>query len=179
MPLGQCPSTPRHTRQTLPILLSLGFTAGGLLGCAGGPDMSALSTAAVPTVTEISTTEAYARVARGANKCWFGPRGRFGSTHVLYAEAAPPSSGGAVEMVVHERDRTSERPWGARAARIRMSGGVSGPAIDFENLRLPDSEADRMRKEVWRWAADDLTCDGEPPAGSVAVMPPQPARPQR
>jgi len=179
MPLRQWPSIPRHVRQLRPAVLSLGLTVAGLSGCAGGPDMTALSTAAIPGMAEISTTETYARVARGANKCWFGPRGRFGSTHVLYAEAAPPSSGGAVEMIVHERDRTSERPWGARALRIRMTGGGTGPAIDFENLRMPDTEVDRMRKDVWRWAADDLSCDGEPPAGSVAVMPPQPARPQR
>lgn len=149
-------------------------------GCAGGPNFSALNTASLAPGGGGSTagtasagqtaglaagpspTEAYARIARGANRCWFGARGRLRTSHVLYAEAAPPSAGGNAEIIVHERDHQAERPWGARAFRITISSNGGLASIDSENLRMTQAEADRMVKEVRLWAADTLTCDDEP-----------------
>jgi hypothetical protein len=141
-------------------------------GCTGAPDMSALTKAGLPSghaeqLTQ-STSETYARIARGANKCWFGGQGRYAQSHVLYAELAPPTNGGEAEVVIHERDRASERPWGARAFRIVLTGGSSSTAIDTENFRMPDGDAERMRREVHRWASGSTDCDapasGSPPA---------------
>lgn len=134
--------------------------------------MKAMTTGAVAPAGAVSTTEAYARVARGANRCWFGPRGRYGTTHVLHAEAAPPSAGGAVEIVVHERDRTSERPWGARAFLVVMTDTAGQASVEMENLRMPEAEAERMRREVPRWVADNLACDGDGAVGAGQVPKP-------
>jgi len=139
-----------------------------LAGCAGTPSMSTLATAAVPQTETVSAIETYERVARGANRCWFGGRGRYTQTHVLYAEVAPPAAGGSVELVVHERDRTSERPWGSRAFRVVMSNVAGQAQLDMENFRMPEADAARMRREVREWAVDRLACDGEAPAATVA-----------
>jgi hypothetical protein len=115
-----------------------------------------------------STTETYARIARGANRCWFGGQGRYALTHVLYAELAPPTNGGEAEVVVHERDRAAERPWGARAFRVVLTGGAASTTIDTENFRMPDADAASMRREVHRWASGSSECEapasGLPPA---------------
>jgi hypothetical protein len=133
-------------------------------GCAGAPDMTPLMTSAISPSTAVSPLEAYARVARGANKCWFGPLGRYRTTHVLYAEA-PPGKG--AEIVVHERDHAAERPWGARAMIVRIANVAGSAQVDAENLRMPDADAAHMRAEIARWATGDLTCD----IGNVAPAP--------
>jgi hypothetical protein len=149
-----------------------------LAGCSGAPDMKSLTTGATaPSSLTVSTTEAYARVARGANRCWFGPKGRYRTTHVLYAEAAPAAAGGEVEIIVHERDTTSERPWGPRAFRIVMTSVAGQASVETENLRMPETEADRMRREVPIWVGDNLVCDGEKSAPATAAGPAPQAKP--
>lgn len=153
-----------------PAALALACTV--VAGCTGAPDMGALTKAAIPgghaEQLSQSTTETYARIARGANKCWFGGQGRYAVSHVLYAEVAPPTNGGEAEVVVHERDRQAERPWGARAFRIVLTGGSASTTIDTENFRMTEGDAERMRREVHRWASGGTDCDGaaagSPPA---------------
>jgi len=124
----------------------------------------------------LSSAEIYARIARGANACWFGPRGRLGRSYILHADAAPSMNGGAVELVVHERAIDQPKPWGYKAFRIQltespgMGGGAAGTSIDVENLRMPDAASVRMRAEVFQWAAGTEGCRADP-AVDAALQP--------
>jgi hypothetical protein len=146
-----------------------------LAACAGGPDLSALGTGlAAPLVTgslgpaglstraPVPPSEAYVNIGRGANTCWFGVSGTYKRTHVLYAEAAPPAQGGAVEVVVHERDHLADRPFGSKAFRITLTPSDGQSEIATLNLRMPAAHAERMTREVMRWAQGDLACSAEP-----------------
>ncbi len=119
---------------------------------------------------QVSSAEVYSRIARGANACWFGPRGRLGSTHILHADASPSMNGGGVEIVVHERAVDQPKPWGYKAFRIVLaeSVGMDGTpgggstSIEVENTRIPEAEARRMRAEVFQWASGTEGCRADP-----------------
>lgn len=139
-----------------------------------------------PAMHHIPSAEAYSRVARGANACWFGPRGRLSASHIFHADAAPAASGGAVEITVHERAFDQPKPWGYKAYRITMTetAGVDGTPsaggtkLGFENLRMPDAEAARMRAEVVQWADGTEGCKDDPAADQeLAARYPKPAPP--
>lgn len=136
------------------------------------PSVSNLSVGAV--TAEVSTlplpsAEVYSRIARGANGCWFGPRGRLAKSHILHADAAPSMNGGAVEIVVHERAVDQPKPWGYKAFRVVLTesagldGAGGGPtSIAVENARIADAEAARMRAEVFQWASGTEGCKADP-----------------
>lgn len=144
---------------------------------AGGPATTATSIAAglsaampksLPSVSlapahssrvPASTSETYIRIARGANQCWFGGQGRLKPSHVFYAEADSPLKSGATEIIVHERDRTSERPWGLKTYRISLARSDEQTEVSVENLKMPADEAQRMEAEVLRWAHGHMECD--------------------
>ena len=89
--------------------------------------------------------EVYARVARGALKCWFGPEGSLKQTHVFHAKADPPSSGGAAEISVHTRETGSSH----------ASGGT---VVEVQNYRFPDSQSKLMIGDVSRWVGGEAGC---------------------
>ena len=89
----------------------------GGIGCCNG--RTAIGSSGEPSQLQLSSAEIYSRIARGANACWFGPRGRLGATHILHADVAPSMNGGAVEMVVHERATDQPKPWGYKSFRDR------------------------------------------------------------
>ena len=137
-----------------------------------------------PAMHHIASAEAYARVARGANACWFGPRGRLGASHIFHADAAPAASGGAVEITVHERAFDQPKPWGYKAYRITMTEtagmdgtpSAGGTKLAFENLRMPDAEAARMRAESVQWADGTEGCKDDAAADQeLAARYPKPA----
>lgn len=105
-----------------------------------------------------SPTEVYARVARGAMACWFGTSGPLKANYVYHAEAEPASQGGKSEIVIHERDRTSENPRGLRAFRISIAQDGETVGLSIENLKLPGQLAKSMDKDVRRWAAGAIGC---------------------
>lgn len=171
--------------------------------CSGGPTLPTLQGGTVPSIAapivagslqgepgriSASSAEVYSRIARGANACWFGPRGRFGRTHILHADAAPSMNGGGVEMVVHERAADQPKPWGYKAFRVVLtesagmdgSPGGGGTSIEVENTRMPEAEAQRMRAEVFMWASAGEGCRNEPglssPVEAPVSPPPAPAR---
>jgi hypothetical protein len=154
-------------------------------GCAGGPKLPGLP--AIPSGADLSklaivgqssepsqlplpSAEIYSRIARGANACWFGARGRIRSTHILHADVAPSMTGGAVEIVVHERAVDQPKPWGYKAFRISLAespgltgaSGEGGTTISVENARMSDPEASRMRAEVYQWATGTEGCKTDP-----------------
>ncbi len=165
--------------------------------CAGGPQMPALPSIGVaadvskiavgslpgvePQRHPASSAEIYSRIARGANACWFGARGRIAKSHILHADAAPSMNGGGVEIVVHERAVDQPKPWGYKAFRVMLtesagldgSPGAGGTSIAVENTRIPDAEALRMRAEVFQWASGTEGCKADPTLDKA----PEPAAP--
>lgn len=172
-------------RRTSLIGVTVAAAAGLCAACSGGPalptipsaNLSSVATAVSagslthePSKVQVTSAEVYSRIARGANACWFGPRGRIGKTHILHADAAPSMNGGGVEIVVHERAVDQPKPWGYKAFRVilaespGMDGtpGGGGTTIDVENTRIPDAEAQRMRAEVFQWATGTEGCKADP-----------------
>jgi hypothetical protein len=144
-----------------------------LAACGGGPSLQALqmppteTPAAQSDTLQVSTSEAYARIAQGAMSCWFGARGRLTGRYIFHADAAPPARGGAVEIVVHERVYDQPKPWGYKAFRVALSKGSNYTSVGVENLRMPDELARQMRAEVLAWAHGSQSCMG----GNVAADP--------
>lgn len=152
------------------LAVTAGATCLVLGACAGAgpqlPSLAALSTAALPKmpvpepgVVAASSVEVYSRIARGANRCWFGAGGRLKSTHMLHADAESPQKGGAVEIVVHERAVDQPKPWGFKAYRVSISESGGHSSFTAENMRMSDDEDRRMRSEVVRWATGGEDCE--------------------
>lgn len=163
-------------------LAASGIVAAALLaGCSGSLDVGAIAkigltgqsdrVAAVPS-------EVYTRVARGANQCWFGARGVLRDTHIFYGEAAATGKGPQAEIIVHERDRQGERPWGLKALRITMVGVGDETDVSITNLKMPDAETAQLSRDVLSWAQGSLECSRllDPP---VVEPPPPKKKPAR
>jgi hypothetical protein len=176
---------PRHIRHIFGLVL-----AGLVSGCAGG---STLSTAALvqapgavlsnetlaalgntPTLAGAST-DVYARVARGALTCWFGANGPLKASHIFNAEAAPPSKGGAAEIVVHERDPTQPSPKGMRVFRISFTAESEDKTrLSLQAGKLPPDLAQAMEKDTLAWGFGRQSCEAQ-----VVRPPPPPPEPEK
>ena len=147
-----------------------------LAGCANAMPLQ-LNAGMPASASSNSITEVYSRIARGAMTCWFGSGGPLKPTHIFFADVAPPSSGGAAEIVIHERDLTQPSPWGRRAFRVMLRTVDGSTTVEIENLAMPDDVAGRMRDDVLQWRDDKTSCQVRDAAGSRAA--PLPARPWR
>jgi hypothetical protein len=132
-------------------------------GCSGQslpslPSLPDIAAALSPSPVVGPPTDIYARVARGALTCWFGTGGPLKANYIYHAEAEPPEHGGKAEIVIHERDRTSENPRGVRAFRIVITPDGEASALTIENLQLPEPVAKAMEQDVRRWAAGAIGC---------------------
>jgi|GEM_PF-5938212 len=154
-------------------LLSLGAAA-AMAGCAGGPALPALQPPPQSTALDVGTLEAYTRIARAAMSCWFGPQGRLGGRYLFHAEAEPPSRGGGVEIVIHERAVDQPKPWGYKAFRITLTGGSGYTAIGMENLRMPAPLAAEMQAQALAWARGSSICTSEDVARPIGGHSPIP-----
>jgi hypothetical protein len=184
----------------LPPLAGAAALAFLLAACAGaGPDGPSLALPKMPDISSVaaisttaekpvgSATEIYARVARGANTCWFvgpGPLqgGPLKKDYIYHAEADAPSRGGKAEIVIHVRDPAQPNPRGAKAYRINIDpDGDAAATLKTENLKMPDATAAAMTADVNRWAKGDQGCAGSstvagwgmaaPPAAPAAAPP--------
>lgn len=113
-------------------------------------------------------TDAYALVARGVHKCWFGAQGALKTTHVFHAEADPPARGGAAELVLHERDDSLRDKRGARAFRVSFTVIPAGVRVGVEALKMERQLAQIMARDVMAWAKGGDGCSlpvqSQPPA---------------
>lgn len=120
------------------------------------------ASSAVPLETAIvvegTPTEVYALVARGALGCWLGANGPLKATHVFHADAAPPSQGGAAEIVLHERDETLRDRRGARAMGIKFTGDASGVRVGVSVIKIAPPLAELMVRDVEVWARRGEGC---------------------
>lgn len=114
-------------------------------------------------------TELYTRIARGALNCWFGATGPLKGRYIYHADAKPASQGGGSVIVIRERDLTADDPRSLRAFRVKITPGSSVAKLDIENSRIAKPLAERMTKDVRRWAADDVGCHPAPQSEAWAV----------
>jgi hypothetical protein len=105
-----------------------------------------------------SPTEVYERIARGVLGCWFGASGPLKKDYVYHAEAEPPAKGGKAEIVIHERDRTSDNPKGLRAYRIAITPENDATTLVFENFKFPEPTAKSMEGDARRWGSGAFGC---------------------
>jgi hypothetical protein len=190
----------KASEQTAAAPLAVGRTIASFLaalliaGCSGGSDILTLpkipeiSVAAItPAVAEKpvgSATEIYARVARGANTCWFGGNGPLKKDYIYHAEADAPSRGGKAEIDIHVRDPSQPNPRGPKAFRINIDPDPNGGSatLRVESRKMPEPMANGMTSDVYRWAKGDPACAGssavagwgaEQPAAEPEAAPPK------
>lgn len=167
----------------------LGLLAGG---CASNPlSLPPLSAALGGEAASLSIqadapVDVYARVARGALKCWFGAEGSLKKTHVFHAKVDPPTAGGAAEIVVHSRDphvqardaNTAAAGYAAlRAYRVSITPAAGGSLVEAQNVRFPEAQGADMNRDVARWLAgkEDCAVIGTGGWGAGPAAPPQDA----
>jgi hypothetical protein len=105
-----------------------------------------------------SPTDAYAQVARGVLRCWFGADGPLKATHVFHAEAEPPAQGGAAEIVVHERDEEQRDKRGPRAFRVHFSTEQAAVRVAVTAPKMEKQLAEVMTRDVEAWAKGGSDC---------------------
>lgn len=163
------------------------FAAAGLSACAaGGGDGPSFSLPEMPAVASITApsdespkgnaTELYARVASGANTCWFGAAGPLKKVYIYHAEADAPSRGGKAEIVIHEREPSQPNPRGAKAYRITiLPTGETSATVATENLKMSEAFAAAMADDVTRWSKGEHGCVGHSTAAGWVPAAPQAA----
>lgn len=124
---------------------------------------SALQALLTPKDLVVGTpTEVYTRIARGVLTCWFGSTGPLKASYIYHADAEPASKGGGSEIKILTRDADAEDPRALRAYRIVIAPSQDKTKVEVENVRLPETLAERLKKDVERWASDEEGC-GEGP----------------
>lgn len=103
-----------------------------------------------------SSTSVYTRIARGANACWFGPRGALDRTYIWHARAEPESKGGMAEILVHERVDKNQR--GLKSFSVTIAPRGEGAAVVAESLKMPAILGQRMTADAYRWARGNVGC---------------------
>jgi hypothetical protein len=155
-----------------------------LAACAtDGPSGSLPSLAAVPklelpkiapgnsTSADGTPTEAYTRIARGAQTCWFGANGPLKGPYIYHGEAAPPSKGGQAEIVVRTRDKESADPRSLKAFAVDIIPSPEGTRVDVENLKIEAALGERLKADVFRWSANEEGCGEAPVTAGWSAAP--------
>jgi hypothetical protein len=166
------------TRHHVPATLIL---CASLAGCGGnGVTLASLGTAALgplppadSVLADNAPTVVYSAIAQKALVCWVGPKGPLKATHIFHGEAAPPTTGGQAEIVLHERDPTQTHPWGPRTFRIVLTpeGGDTNTRVAMQNIKIKRDMADALRADVIAWANGKDSCQAQ----VVQPPPPEPA----
>lgn len=179
-------------RRIFPLWPIAAFLA--LAGCAsngggetGGltlPSLPKMPTAADLTPEEPATpvgsaTELYARIARGANSCWFAANGPLKRDYIYHAEADAPSRGGKAEIIVHARDPSQPNPRGPKSYRIKIDPDGEQAKVTTENLRMPEVAATEMTADVERWSRGEQGCVGQTTAAGWGPQSPAAAAPAK
>ncbi len=117
-----------------------------------------------------TSTSVYTRIARGANTCWFGPRGTLDRTYIWHARAEPESKGGMAEILIHERFEKNQR--GLKAFSVTIAPKGEGAAVSALNLKMPPETGKQMTADAYRWAKGNVGCkEGETGWAPVAAAP--------
>ena len=155
----------------LPLALGACGNASELLNTASVPSLGSMpslpkSIAVTPYTSSHGegTHEIYARVARGAKTCWFGPGKPLVKGYAFDGEAAAEADGGAAEVSVHVRAQDQPNGRGGKVFVIRIAKEADGAKLEMENRRIPEAMAEQMRADVAKWAKT-----GEVECGAVTV----------
>lgn len=156
-------------------------------GCAsssGDGETSGLQLPKLPSVSDLapaapdqpagSATELYARIARGANACWFAANGPLKKAYIYHAEADAPSRGGKAEITIHQRDPSQANPRGPKAYYVRILPEAESAKIETQNVAMPDQAATEMQADVERWSRGEQGCIGKSTAADWAPQAPAP-----
>jgi hypothetical protein len=174
------------------VLVAAAAALAGACSSAGVPTLPAsqapLETGNIPapgspieslSVAQGTPTEVYALVARGALGCWFGAEGPLRNSHVFQAEAAPPSQGGAAEIVIHERDVSLRDQRGPRAYRISFTAVGERVNVSALDLKMLPPLGTAMATDVAQWAKGGSGCQLRIVSPPQAAAPPAPIQPAR
>lgn len=156
-----------------------------IAGCSGGFGSSSLpSLPSLPVLPANapefpgSSTAVYTRIARGANTCWFGPRGTLDRTYIWHARAEPESKGGIAEILIHERVDKNQR--GLKAFSVTIAPRGEGAAVAVDSLKMPLDKGRQMTADAYRWAKGNVGCtDGDTdwaPVSAANTPPPNPKK---
>lgn len=110
------------------------------------------------TIAAGTPTEVYALVAGGALRCWLGADGPLKASHVFHAEAAPPTEGGAAEIVLHERDPSLRDQRGPRAFRVSLTSDPGGVRVATVAIKVAAPLSELMVADVAAWARGGAGC---------------------
>lgn len=126
--------------------------------------------------TEIvgSPEDIYLRIARQAQRCWFGPFGTLHGRYMMHADVPPPNSSEPVTITVHRRLANEKKPWGTSVLRLELTG-QSTTSLVFANIGRDPAQQKAFREGLTRWANGQDDCGPEPPAGAnpAPVQPPR------
>jgi hypothetical protein len=169
------------------IMTCVGLALTGCAGSGGETSSPSLTLPVLPSMEQIaaigagtadrpagSATEVYARVALGANTCWFGAKGPLKKDYIYHAEADAPSRGGKSEITIHARDPAQPNPRGAKAYKINIEPTGEAATLATENLKMPEAFAAAMTADVGRWSKGDQGCAGTSTAAAAGWTPAAP-----
>jgi hypothetical protein len=125
-----------------------------------------------------TSTAVYTRIARGANTCWFGPRGTLDRTYIWHARAEPEAKGGMAEILIHERVDKNQR--GLKAFSVTIAPKGDGSAVSAQSLKIPADVGKQLTADAYRWAKGNIGCrEGDSDWAPVAAATKQPAAPKK
>lgn len=139
-----------RTRLLAPILFSV-LTA----ACTDSEILDVASTIGTSNAVGEPAT-VYARIARSARACWFRPKGLIKKPHMFYAEAAPAAEGGQAEISI--RTRQSDGKPGDKAYIVSLAPAGSNTLYSTRNISLDEKIANRLDRDVRRWANAEIGC---------------------
>ena len=153
----------------------LGPAAGAILLGACSDSLPLPSLPSLPIATPEfpgSAATVFARIVKGSNTCWFGPKGALDRTYILHGRADPEAKGGTAEILIHERVDQNYR--GLKAFAITIAPVGEGAAVTAKNLKMAEEIGKRMTADAYRWAHGGLGCHDGDTSWTVA---PEPAKP--
>ena len=125
-----------------------------------------------------TSTAVYTRIARGANTCWFGPRGTLDRTYIWHARAEPEAKGGMAEILIHERFEKNQR--GLKAFSVTIAPKGDGSAVSALSLKMPPEIGKLMTADAYRWAKGNVGCAaGDTDWAPVAAAPVTASEPKK
>jgi len=106
--------------------------------------------------------DVYVKLARLAKACWLSAPAPLQQGYLFTADASPEARGGAVSIVIFEKNAAA----GVKGDRGRVAysmsltpSGEASTTIAIDNGRIADGFAGKMQADVERWAAGETECN--------------------
>ena len=151
------------------IAMALAF---GIAGCTSGDGSGSatgsMSLAALPVLPGFGITaqgkpvDVYVKFARLAKLCWLSAPAPLQQGYLFTADASPEARGGAVSIVIYEKNAAPGIAGGRGLVAYFMALTPSGDAatsVSVENARIAAGFAAKMQTDVERWAVGETGCN--------------------